>query len=148
MGKWPEGVYTRQGKGQLSMRLNPRVKDYLEYIGIGLGLLVGIYLGVIYSVNVKWFTLAYWTAGLFGVMLEVYRGAQKSAKFWLVLFALVVLHTSIYIVLLSRFSRWVPAWYFVTFIPEAGLFGAAIGHWTGTVPLPRKRPPDVSPPPQ
>lgn len=130
------------------MQLNSRLRDFVLYVTIGVvavgGFLLWLtYVTPYYTVDVKWPTLAYFTAFLFGMVIRAYWHVHKSQKFWIVLAVLFGLHVLGYILLLLQVARWPPIWYPITFVPEMFLICVVIGLTTRTLPSVKKRGPSI-----
>ena len=124
-----------------------RARDYVIYLCAGLVFVLAIMWYALHggpdlprSAN-KWIGLIIETPVLFGYAIFDHRRFHKRSSFWLVILALIVVHISIFLVVLSHLEVWSPLWFVVLFPIENVCIEATLvvtGH-RDTTPVVRKK---------
>jgi hypothetical protein len=100
-----------------------RVRDYVIYISIGLGLVVFIYWhagrGPALSESDKnWMGLAFFTPTLFGYAVANYRRDWKRPRFWGIVLALLAVHLGAFSAIFATVNHFGALWYALAFPTE------------------------------
>jgi hypothetical protein len=69
----------------------------------------------------SWLGLVVFTILLFGRILHVFRSSWTDIRFWFWLIAIAAGHLAGYVVVLTQFTDWRPAWFVLTTLVEAPL---------------------------
>jgi len=101
-----------------------RARDFALYIMIGIAFCVGV---VWYSFASngggaeligKWVGLAGTTLILFGYTIRSHRRFIRQLSFWLVMLALLVVHLSVFIIVLEKVEHWKVLWFVLAYPVE------------------------------
>ena len=114
-----------------------RARDFALYIVVGVAFCVGV---VWYSFTSngggteligKWVGLAGTTLILFGYAIRSHRRFISQLSFWLVMLALLVVHLSVFIIVLEKVEHWKVLWFVLAYpVENIGIDAAlsATGH--------------------
>jgi len=124
-----------------------RARDFLLYIvvGITVGLSIAWYAwrsdGSGTELIGKWVGLAGETMILFGYAIRAHRRFVRRLSFWLVILALLGVHLSVFIVILSKVEHWKVLWFLLAYpVENIAIDGALFVTVHDTLPSSRSRP--------
>jgi hypothetical protein len=109
-----------------------RVRDFALYIAVGIVFSLGV---VWYSFTSngsgtetigKWVGLTGTTLILFGYAIRTHRRFISQVSFWLVILALLVVHLSVFIVILEKVEHWKVLWFVFAYPVENIAIDAAL----------------------
>ena len=119
-------------------KLRSRLRDYVLYVLIALAIVAVTGFLALSNIDQKtfnlWTSVALFTAVLFGAFIAANRSLFRTRSFWLLTIGLLLLHLTIFSVLVIRVTQWRPIWSAVMFL-EAPLLTFLrmkfVGHETG-----------------
>jgi len=80
---------------------------------------VGLRYGdVDWSIGLRWVAMAFYTILVFGAALREFRASWRLPLFWLHAFALLLVHTTAYVLLLRTVVEWRNIWFVPLSIAE------------------------------
>jgi hypothetical protein len=116
--------------------------DFFWYVLIGLLTVIAIGLFVIYvpesrAPKRKWTEFVFYSSFLFIFLAKFYWGVRRHLKLWLVMLGALLLHSSVYVPLLSRIDHW-PSIAYLLLMPIEGMVIVLVVKFTvGVLPDPR-----------
>lgn len=108
-----------------STRLSVLLLESLKLLGIAVGCLVVLAIAFFLSVKTgivipgRWIGFCFWTAILIWFLCQRFKRRPTTAKFWIGLLSLLLIHLMAFIVLLQRYPDWRAARFMLIFIIEA-----------------------------
>lgn len=101
-------------------RSSSRARDFAPYVAISLA--VGALVLALARSNLnqaaakQWFSLAFYSAFLYGVFISANWSSRRSRHFWLVVVAAFLLHAAIFAVAIIKIPYWRSIWDVIMFL--------------------------------
>jgi hypothetical protein len=95
-----------------------------KLFGIGIVCLMVIWAAVIVSVKTgfavpaRWFALFYWTGALLWLIFRQHKDDLRIGEFWLALAAFLMVHVTVFAVVLQSYPAWRTIWFMFIFMVE------------------------------
>jgi len=77
-------------------------------------------------VPARWFGLFYWTCALLWLVFRQHNRDFRYGRFWLALSAFLMVHMTVFAIVLRAYPAWRMAWFMFIFIIEGPLFLVAL----------------------
>lgn len=101
-------------------RLRSRLRDYVLYVVIALAIgAVGVFLGlsnIDQTTANLWTSVVFFSAVLFGAFIAANRSLFRTRSFWILTTILLLLHLTIFSMLVIQVAQWRPIWSAVMFL--------------------------------
>jgi len=108
-----------------SVRIRSLILEGLKLFGIALAALVVIAVAIFVSIKTgitipkRWFGFCVWTGLLIWFVQRLCKHHRRNSKFWLAFGGLLVVHISVFVVVLRSITAWGLGWFAPVFIVEA-----------------------------
>ena len=94
---------------------------------IGIAIVCLLVIGVVVIVSAKtgivipyrWFGLFFWTCFLLWFVFRQHKRDLRIGRFWLALSAFLIVHVTIFVVVLRTYPAWRPVWFVFVIMIEA-----------------------------
>ena len=109
----------------LSIRIRSLILEGLKLSGIALAALVVIAVAIFVSIKTgitipkRWFGFCVWTGLLIWFVQRLCKHHRRNSKFWLAFGGLLVVHISVFVVVLRSMTDWGLGWFAPVFLVEA-----------------------------
>jgi hypothetical protein len=93
-----------------------------------------------HQIDSKWIEFALLSTAIFGLLVQAYWGYRKSARVWLTLFLILVLHIAVFSLILIRYDAHWPLLVQVILFTVEGMILTAVMYWIlAAIPYSRPR---------
>jgi hypothetical protein len=94
---------------------------------VGIALICLLVIGVVVIVSAKtgivipfrWFGLFFWTCFLLWFVFRQHKRDLRIGRFWLALSAFLILHVTVFVIVLRAYPAWRPVWFAFVIMIEA-----------------------------
>jgi hypothetical protein len=91
---------------------------------IGAALILSAKTGIVFPA--RWFGLFYWTCALLWFVFRQHKRDLRYGRFWLALTAFLMVHVTVFAIVLRAYPAWRMIWFMFIFMIEGPLFLVAL----------------------